>query len=154
MLIWWAALDADERSDPALPVDPAHIRRRVRHLEVGGIARGDALHQVDLLKGDLDGFVTLDLHGDPDRPELAAHQPLAQAGNIGHQRPGIRRVRQSGGIRAQINGRERPLEAVANLPRQVIVTVDERSRLEYARDARLVIGIRTKSGRRESHRYR
>ena len=51
-----AAFDADQRGDLSGLVDAAHIGGGVGDLEIVRIARRHALHQIDLLEGDLHRF--------------------------------------------------------------------------------------------------
>jgi len=54
---------------------------------------------------------------------------------------GVRRERQPGGIGLQIHRREnQPLNRLANLPRQIIMPVDERRPGEYPLELRALIG--------------
>ena len=87
-----ASFDADQRGDFPRLVDPANVGGGIGDFENRRVFGGDALHQIDLFDGRLNGFGSLDVHRHPHRPELAADLPCAQARNVGHQRRCIRRL--------------------------------------------------------------
>ncbi len=132
------ALDTDHRGDAAGLVDARHVGGGVGHLKVGGISFGQRLHEVDLLDRDLDGERPLDLHRDEDRPELTADTPFAQPRDVGHQR--ARAV-------LQVDRRRLVGEPLAELPRQVVVAVDEGRLGEDLVQARCVGGGVRRGGR-------
>ncbi len=112
-----AALDPDQGGDAAMGVDALDVGGRVGHLEIGGVAADEGLHEVDLLDGFLDRRWSLDFRRDPHRPELSADHSGVQTGNVGHQ---------GAGAVLQIGQRRLLREPFAKLPCQVVVTIDQR----------------------------
>jgi hypothetical protein len=150
-----SAFDADERGDLAGAVNPAHVCRGVGDLEVRRIAGGHALDQIDLLERHLHGLGALHVDGHPHRPELSADMPGAQAHDVGHERRHVGRRRQLRGVGFQIDGSEPAFVAVADLPRKIVVAVDERRLLEHLEHPRTVIragGPRRRGARRDGKR--
>src|SRR5204863_3267787 len=72
---------------------------------------------------------TFQLDGNVDGPELRADAALSQAGDVGVQR--LREVRL---ILPDVELREMILHAIAILPRQIVMTVDQRHLGEDAID--------------------
>ena len=126
MIDLMAALDADHRSNPVHSVNPPHVGGGVRHFEVGRISGRHPLDQIHLFQRRLDCLEALQIGRHPHRPELPPHLSGAQARNVGHQRRGPGGKRQPGGVRSQIDGRQIALETVADLPRQIVMAVDQR----------------------------
>jgi uncharacterized protein YjiS (DUF1127 family) len=118
----------------------ADVRLRVRHGQVVRIARAHLLHQIDLLDGHLHGRRPLDFHRNEHRPELRADVPCAQPRNVRHQRRAARWRRQRRRRLAEVDLRQITAEALADLPRQVVVSVDERCLREDPLDALCVAG--------------
>ena len=94
---------------------------------------------------------------DEHRPELAADAAAPQPRDVGHEgrerrfgaaEGGVRAPgqRQAGGGGREVDRRQIAVKAGTNLPRQVVVAVDERGLLQHARDA---FGVR---GRRRERR--
>ena len=116
-----AALHADQRSDPALLERPLHVVCRERQLEgVGGLAH-HAIDDVDLLERRCDRALPGELGWDIDRPELAADPAAAQPRDVRHDR----RLRLT-----DVQLVEILLRVLPDCPRVVVVSVDQRRRLE------------------------
>ncbi len=124
-----AALDPDQRGDPSRFLDPADVRGGRRRFEPGGVAADHPVDDVDLLDRDPDRLVPLQVGRDPHRPELRAHPTSLHPRKIGLQ-PGLdpRRV----GLEVK---RLAPIVVgTANLPREVVMAVDDRGFREDSLD--------------------
>jgi hypothetical protein len=140
------ALDANQRGDLAGLVGADDVVGGVRHGEVGRVARGQALHDVDLLESGLDRHGSGHGGGNPHRPELPADVARAQAGNIGHQQGLVGRrllgARQLGQVALEIEGVHLAGEPLADLPREVVVAVDQRGPGQHRGDPGLQLSVR------------
>ena len=116
-------------------MDAAHVGGGAREREGLGITRDDLAHEVDLLER------LLDLHGarlvgrDEHRPELPADHSAPQSRDIGVVMHG--RLLET---LAQVNRPALLALALGQGLGPVVVPVDQRRRLENARDPRLVVG--------------
>ena len=80
----------------------------------------------------LHGVRALRLHGHPHRPELPAHLARAQARDVGHQGRPAAATAAPRYPAVRSTAAEVALEALADLPGQVVVTVDQRRRRQNA----------------------
>src|SRR5437660_88347 len=81
-----AAFHADHRRNLPGAMDPLYIVGGERELERVGVLPHHAMDDVDLLQRGGDGRLPLELHGNVDRPELAAYAASPQARDVGHDR--------------------------------------------------------------------
>ena len=130
-----ATLHADQRGDPAAPVDAFDIGRgggQFEHVRMGG---DDPLDGVDLLEGFARGLGRGQGRGHIDRPELTPDAAGPQARNVGVQfgrGVEIRRQVHSVGVIAVF---------FAQRPGQVVMAVDQRCAPQNLADARLACRI-------------
>jgi hypothetical protein len=132
-----ASFDADQRGDEMRAVQPDDVGGAVGHGKIVRVARTHRLHQVDLLERLLHRLRARDLHRDEHRPELRPDAAAAQARNVGHQRWAALGRGQCHRVDAEIDLRQVAAEALTDLPRQVVVAVDERCLDEHPVDARI-----------------
>jgi hypothetical protein len=135
-----AAFDAKERRDAARLHRPLQLVRGAGQHEVAGITRDDASRRVDLLelRAHEAGRV---LGGDVDRPELAAHRPLAQPLEVRGPCRALAEV-----VAVYIRRHSRHL---ADLPGKVVVAVHDRvlaEELARVRERRVVLGDERRGG--------
>ena len=114
------ALDPDQAGDAPGLVDALDVGGGIGHLEVARVAADHAVDEVDLLERVRQPARGGPLGFDVHRPELRPDAALPQARQVGVER----------GLEvAQVAGQVEALErepALAVLPRQVVVAVDER----------------------------
>jgi hypothetical protein len=117
-----AALGAEQRRDLARPERIVDVGGGQREPEPGGVVLDHPVHEVDLLEHGGHSGVARQLGRDVDRPELAADAALDQPRYVGVG------VRQPPG---QVGRGQVGAVAVAELPGQVVVPVDEREAAEH-----------------------
>ena len=134
-----AAFDPDQRGDAARLVQSDNIVGRVGHAQVGRVARGQGLDDVDLLEGHLHrgraGYGDRDEHA----PELPADHAGAQSRYVGHDALTGRGPGQVG-LHIETAGLAGP--PAAHLLRKIIVAVDQRRLGEHLRHPRGDLGVR------------
>src|SRR5580704_17076716 len=118
-----AALDADQTGDPTTLVQAHDVAARIGHREVVRVAAADLFDEVDLFDGHLYCGRPLGVGRYPYGPELCSDVAGPQTREVGHQRRtfchGQSRCRA-----AEVDVRQASAEARADLPRQIVVTVD------------------------------
>ena len=140
-----STLDPDQRSNSTRLMDSTDIGRGVSHLQIGRIALGHLADDVDLLDRRLHRRRLVHLHGHVHGPELAADLAASQTRDIRHQRHSITPKGQCMSIAVQVDRRKLAMEALANLPRQIVMAVNEWRLLQDMRDAGRVIRCRRSS---------
>jgi hypothetical protein len=112
-------------------------------LEGVGVTLRQPLHVVDLLEHRPHGVGAGDLHRDVDRPELPADPAAPQPRDVG-----VHRGVEPRGVGREVQLREAVLQALADLPGDVVVAVDERDPGEEAPRPLEQAGVRGRRGGR------
>ena len=123
-----ATLHPDQRGDASGAVDTADIIGGGGEFEIARVGGDQTLDDVDLLERFADRGIAGDLRRDVDRPELSPDAPGAEAGDVGHQWLGepIGAAGKTGDAHAIF---------LAQLPREIIVAIDQRGLLENMVDS-------------------
>ena len=124
-----AALHAHQAGDTSGLVDTDNVVGRRREFEVVGITCGEPFHDVDLFKRCLHCRAAAHFGGDIHRPELPADVPRVQPCHVG-----LKRARQLVAVCRNIGRLDLRRVFLAQLPRQVVVPVNERRCLQNSVD--------------------
>ena len=123
-----AALGAEQAGDAAGGDDPVDVVGGAGETEDVRVRGDEPVDELDLLERRRHRLVPGQVARDVDRPELRADHPLAQSRQVGAQ------ARLAPDEVDDVEPGEVAADPLAQLPRQVVVAVDERVRAQDAGD--------------------